>query len=274
MLLVIYCFKTSFCKGGKKREGRIKKLKNASKLTISHRASFHFCISAFSSKTKHYTTFLSSSIQAGPEASRDTALMSWCSCREQNDSLSPSLYGTEIIKGGDYYGNDHIAAACLCRLMTHEPNPRVFTSAKLCLPPKNCNPKNLPEKLGERCFFSGFENISVAYRNKPHSSYTWGMLFLTSQNCFSWMWKGKLPWVPWKWPLHSLGLNNTHWSIRIFRVKMTGKKMGSCLFLFPVMSSQADRKDKVHSSLHLTGAGKEIHTQEKRRHGISRDFLA
>lgn len=50
--------------------------------------------------------------------------------------------------------------------------------------------------------------------------------------------------------------------------------MGSCLSPFPVMSSQADRKDKVHSSRHLTGAGKEIHTQEKRRHGISRDFLA
>lgn len=153
MLLVIHCFKTSFCKGRGKREGRIKKLKNASKLTISHKASFHFCISAFLSKTKHYTTFLSSSIQAGPEASRDPALMSRCSCREQNDSLSPSLYSREIIKGGNYYGNDHIAAACLCRLMTDEPNPRVFTSVKLCLPPGNCNARNLPKKLGERYFF-------------------------------------------------------------------------------------------------------------------------
>lgn len=46
------------------------------------------------------------------------------------------------------------------------------------------------------------------------------------------------------------------------------------MFPFPVVSSQADRKDKVHSFLHLTGAGREIHTQEKRSCGISRDFLA
>jgi len=43
--------------------------------------------------------------------------------------------------------------------------------------------------------------------------------------------------------------------------------------MFPVVSSQADRKDKVHSFLYVTGAGREIRTQEKRRHGISCDFL-
>lgn len=43
------------------------------------------------------------------------------------------MHSRKILKGGNYYGNDYIAAACLCRLMTSEPNPAVLKSVRLCL---------------------------------------------------------------------------------------------------------------------------------------------
>lgn len=38
------------------------------------------------------------------------------------------------MKVGNYYGNDHIAAACVWRLMASKSNSGVFKSVKLCLP--------------------------------------------------------------------------------------------------------------------------------------------
>jgi len=42
------------------------------------------------------------------------------------------MRSSEILEGGNFYGNDYIAAACLCRLMTSEPSPVVHKSVRLC----------------------------------------------------------------------------------------------------------------------------------------------